>query len=64
MIKVSDAFDFTTVEGNSDVKAGLAAKYSLRPGHSKKAKQKIHCIIKINLIFAATEADVTNLLLG
>jgi hypothetical protein len=64
MIKVSDAFDFTTVEGSSDVKAGLAAKYSLIPGHNKTAKQELHCIIKNNLIFAATEANVTNLLLG
>jgi hypothetical protein len=31
MIKGSDAFDFTTVEGESDVMAGFAAKYSLRP---------------------------------
>jgi hypothetical protein len=36
MIKGSDAFDFTTVEGESDVMAGFAAKYSLRPVQSEK----------------------------
>lgn len=34
MIKDSDTFDFTTVEGKSGVMAGFAAKYSLRPVQS------------------------------
>jgi len=63
MIKDSDAFDFTTVEGKSDVKAGLAAKYSLRPGHSREKARAL--IYNQNyFIFVATEAYLTNLLLG
>lgn len=63
MIKGSDAFDFTTVEGKSDVKAGLTAKYSLRPGHSRN-KERASLYNQNYLIFVATKVELTNLLLG
>ena len=51
MIKGSDAFDFTIVEGKSDVMAGFAAKYSLRAVQSEK-KQGHHCVIQFgDIIF-------------
>ena len=57
MIKGSDAFDFTIVEGKSDVMAGFAAKYSLRAVQSEK-KQGHHCVIQFgDIIFPEGKND-------